>query len=232
MFPVESAWVSFLAVGEGWHNYHHAFPWDYRASELGTPLNLTGFFIELLAKFGIIFDLKEATHNMVKNRVMRTGDKSHHKYGTSEGRSAVKTLFNTWKHPLNPSYNSIYLPKPKTLKQNGYALIEDELKKAEKDDTILTRENEWLERLDQQRCDQPCSEGIGKYIIEKTEARKLMGRGYMISDEDNGNNNNEEFSSSNEELSNNNNIRKRKSTKEDLNMDVFLDCNGSIEELR
>ncbi|CAG7833729.1 unnamed protein product, partial [Allacma fusca] len=32
--PVESKLVSILAAGEGWHNYHHAFPRDYKAAEL------------------------------------------------------------------------------------------------------------------------------------------------------------------------------------------------------
>lgn len=58
--------VSFVAMGEGWHNYHHAFPWDYRASEYGTPLNLTGTLIDILAKWGAIWDRKTATANMVR----------------------------------------------------------------------------------------------------------------------------------------------------------------------
>jgi stearoyl-CoA desaturase (delta-9 desaturase) len=57
--------VAFLAAGEGWHNYHHAFPWDYRAAELGSPLNATCAIIDFLAKYGIIYDRREATANMV-----------------------------------------------------------------------------------------------------------------------------------------------------------------------
>ncbi|XP_058130741.1 acyl-CoA Delta-9 desaturase-like [Anopheles ziemanni] len=146
MWPVENMFVSFVAVGEGWHNYHHAFPWDYRASEYGTPLNLTGTLIDLLAKFGAVYDRKTATTNMVKNRVMRTGDKSHHTYGTDEGRKAFTTLWNIWKHPSNPSYNSIHTPKPKILQSDGYALIPDELKQAERDEELLSKENEELMR--------------------------------------------------------------------------------------
>lgn len=33
--PRECDWVSWLSMGEGYHNYHHAFPYDYSASELG-----------------------------------------------------------------------------------------------------------------------------------------------------------------------------------------------------
>lgn len=77
MFPAENWVVSFFSVGEGWHNYHHAFPWDYRASELGSPLNTTGMFLDFLAKWGQVYDRREASHNMIKNRALRTGDDSH-----------------------------------------------------------------------------------------------------------------------------------------------------------
>ncbi|KAJ8978384.1 hypothetical protein NQ317_008025 [Molorchus minor] len=33
--PVENITVSLFAMGEGYHNYHHTFPWDYRAAEIG-----------------------------------------------------------------------------------------------------------------------------------------------------------------------------------------------------
>lgn len=31
----ENRLVSFFTYGEGYHNYHHVFPWDYSASEFG-----------------------------------------------------------------------------------------------------------------------------------------------------------------------------------------------------
>lgn len=52
--PVESPIVSFLALGEGWHNYHHVFPWDYKTGEFGNyKLNVTTGFIDLCAKLGL-----------------------------------------------------------------------------------------------------------------------------------------------------------------------------------
>ena len=52
--PVESPIVSFLALGEGWHNYHHVFPWDYKTGEFGSyNLNVTTAFIDLCAKLGL-----------------------------------------------------------------------------------------------------------------------------------------------------------------------------------
>lgn len=144
ILPVENMFLGFFTIGEGWHNYHHAFPWDYRASELGSALNVTGYLIDIFADFGWIYDRKEASHNMIKNRAMRAGDNSHKVYGTDEGRKAFKTLFNLWAHPLNPTYNSLYSPKPKLINSNGYALIPDELNKNELDEDLLPRENEEL----------------------------------------------------------------------------------------
>lgn len=51
--PVESPIVSFLALGEGWHNYHHVFPWDYKTGEFGSyKLNITTAFIDFCTKIG------------------------------------------------------------------------------------------------------------------------------------------------------------------------------------
>jgi len=63
-----------MAMGEGWHNYHHTFPWDYKASELGAPFNLGAHAIRLFAYLGVAWDLKEASDEMIVSRVKRTGD--------------------------------------------------------------------------------------------------------------------------------------------------------------
>ena len=56
--PVENMSVSVLALGEGFHNYHHTFPQDYSTSEWGTSLNLTTAFIHLMAGLGWAYDLR------------------------------------------------------------------------------------------------------------------------------------------------------------------------------
>ncbi|CAH0714306.1 unnamed protein product, partial [Brenthis ino] len=73
--PVENSIVSLAALGEGWHNYHHVFPWDYRTSELGR-LNISTWFIDTFAKIGWAYDLKAATASMIINRASRSGDGS------------------------------------------------------------------------------------------------------------------------------------------------------------
>jgi stearoyl-CoA desaturase (delta-9 desaturase) len=72
--PVENAFVAVAAVGEGFHNYHHTFPSDYSASELGGKLNLTTMFIDLMAQLGQVEDRKKMSDKVVAARKDRTGD--------------------------------------------------------------------------------------------------------------------------------------------------------------
>ena len=73
--------MSLMTGGEGWHNYHHVFPWDYKAAELGhfylTNINLTTFLIDMFAKIGWAYDLKEPSAELVKRVIMNRGDGSH-----------------------------------------------------------------------------------------------------------------------------------------------------------
>lgn len=68
----ENSFVSLAAVGEGWHNYHHTFPWDYKAAELGnTGYNLTTTLINLWAKMGLAYDLKFPSEELVQKRLSK-----------------------------------------------------------------------------------------------------------------------------------------------------------------
>lgn len=73
--PVQNMLVSIMALGEGFHNYHHVFPQDYRTSEIGDMyLNLTTIFIDFCAFIGQAYDLKSVPEDMVRARMARTGD--------------------------------------------------------------------------------------------------------------------------------------------------------------
>lgn len=86
--------VAYFALGEGFHNYHHIFPWDYRTSETKAYwLNLSTMFIDLFAKLGLAHDLKAASPDMIRARVLRTGDGSH-KYSKMEKEDIEKQLDN------------------------------------------------------------------------------------------------------------------------------------------
>lgn len=70
----ENPYVSFFAQGEGWHNYHHVYPWDYSTSELGYKLNTAKRFIDLMAKLGLAYDLKTANKELVDKKKIARGD--------------------------------------------------------------------------------------------------------------------------------------------------------------
>ncbi|XP_068597662.1 stearoyl-CoA desaturase b [Brachionichthys hirsutus] len=73
----ENPLVAFSAIGEGFHNYHHTFPFDYSTSEFGCRLNLTTAFIDLMCFLGLATDCKRPAKETIAARVQRTGDGSH-----------------------------------------------------------------------------------------------------------------------------------------------------------
>lgn len=75
---MENVAVSIAALGEGWHNYHHVFPWDYKTGELGNySFNLTTGFIDAFARIGWAYDRKFVSPEMIHRRACRSGDGSH-----------------------------------------------------------------------------------------------------------------------------------------------------------
>lgn len=83
--PTENTFVALMTVGEGWHNYHHVFPWDYKAGELGSyGTNWTTAFIDFFASIGWAYDLKSVSKKVIRSRVLRTGDGSHPVYRNTQ----------------------------------------------------------------------------------------------------------------------------------------------------
>ncbi|KAL1453576.1 hypothetical protein WDU94_009907 [Cyamophila willieti] len=80
--PVQNLGVAIFAFGEGWHNYHHVFPWDYKTNELGNySTNWTALFIDMFAWMGWAYDLKTVSPTLISARVKRTGDGTHDVWG-------------------------------------------------------------------------------------------------------------------------------------------------------
>ncbi|KAB0802333.1 hypothetical protein PPYR_04519 [Photinus pyralis] len=73
--PGENIWVSMVANGEGWHNYHHTFPWDYKTSEFFN-VNSTARWIRLFEKMGWAYDLKSASKELIEKVAKNRGDRS------------------------------------------------------------------------------------------------------------------------------------------------------------
>ena len=70
--------MAILAYGEGFHNYHHVFPYDYKTAELGDYMfNPTTAFIDFFARIGWAYSLKTMSTETILKRVARTGDGTH-----------------------------------------------------------------------------------------------------------------------------------------------------------
>ncbi|KAF5282993.1 hypothetical protein FQA39_LY04864 [Lamprigera yunnana] len=78
IMPAENLGVAIVALGEGWHNYHHTFPWDYKTAELWKyNVNLTALWIDIFAKIGWAYDLKTASKQLIQAVALRRGDGCH-----------------------------------------------------------------------------------------------------------------------------------------------------------
>lgn len=68
-----NSWVAVLALGEGWHNLHHAFGWSVRHGitiQKGKVKYLPDFtysFIRLLERMGLASKLKQPTVTDLQN---------------------------------------------------------------------------------------------------------------------------------------------------------------------
>ncbi|KAK7579875.1 hypothetical protein V9T40_000504 [Parthenolecanium corni] len=76
--PGDSLLAWFLSFGdEGWHNYHHVFPWDYKASEYwGYKGGISSTLVDFFARMGWAYDLKTTSADVTIKRRLRTGDLS------------------------------------------------------------------------------------------------------------------------------------------------------------
>ena len=74
--PRENWWVAITGMGEGFHNYHHTFPWDYTIAESGLSYwNPAKWFIDAMFRLGLCSNLKRPSRELVlktMNRVKRT----------------------------------------------------------------------------------------------------------------------------------------------------------------
>jgi len=77
-YPAENPFVAFVSGGEGWHNWHHKYPYDYATSEFGgfAQFNLAKAAIETFCWLGIAWNPKRATAAWTLARARRDRDKA------------------------------------------------------------------------------------------------------------------------------------------------------------
>ena len=75
-WPAENPFVSLAAIGEGWHNWHHKYPYDYAASEFGvsSQFNPTKLFIDTCCALGLASNRKRATNSWARTKQRRDDD--------------------------------------------------------------------------------------------------------------------------------------------------------------
>lgn len=76
----ENLYMNAWTFGEGYHNFHHVFPQDYRGSEFGgvEHWNINTLLIRIFELFGWAYDLKTTSPEMIARRIKRTGDGTHY----------------------------------------------------------------------------------------------------------------------------------------------------------
>lgn len=72
-WPAENSLVSLATLGEGWHNWHHKYPFDYAASEFGIDrqFNPSKLFIDVCCMLGLASDPKRASGAWAKLKYSR-----------------------------------------------------------------------------------------------------------------------------------------------------------------
>eukprot|EP00915_Cephaloidophora_sp_WS-2016_P002726 GHVH01003685.1.p1 GENE.GHVH01003685.1~~GHVH01003685.1.p1 ORF type:complete len:410 (+),score=40.06 GHVH01003685.1:79-1308(+) len=79
IWPCENLLTGVVALGEGWHNYHHRFPNDYRTSDRDFGpwiflFNFTQLFLDTSAKLGLCGDMIIAPPKLVESVKAKSGE--------------------------------------------------------------------------------------------------------------------------------------------------------------
>jgi stearoyl-CoA desaturase (delta-9 desaturase) len=65
-------WLALLLLGENWHNFHHAFPSDYRNGAKWYQFDVHKWIIYLMAKCGLAWDLKRTDKIRIEAKISQT----------------------------------------------------------------------------------------------------------------------------------------------------------------
>mmetsp|Transcript_20099 Transcript_20099/g.30562 ORF Transcript_20099/g.30562 Transcript_20099/m.30562 type:complete len:327 (-) Transcript_20099:318-1298(-) len=90
-YPAENPFVSFFSVGEGWHNWHHKYPFDYAASEFGvmSQFNPSKLLIDMMASVGMVWGRKRGVAAWAVGRARRDRD-------AADGKALKKQAPRPW----------------------------------------------------------------------------------------------------------------------------------------
>jgi stearoyl-CoA desaturase (delta-9 desaturase) len=125
-------WLALFLLGENWHNFHHAFPSDYRNGAKWYQLDVHKWIIYLLSKCGLAWDLKTTAKVRIEAKVKQTMEQGlkHNKETLESTYSKVSNLVATiQKKTVELENLSTTIPKEKFWKSlSWYQAKLDKLK--------------------------------------------------------------------------------------------------------
>ena len=96
--PTENHVINWISMGEGSHNYHHTFPFDYCNSEhiWWKVFNPASLFIEVSMFLGLASEPKKPTANLIRQVIEIKGKPEYfvHVHGRSLWLQIVLALFD------------------------------------------------------------------------------------------------------------------------------------------
>ena len=125
----DSWFVSLFTFGEGYHNFHHTFQWDYRNGVKWFAFDPSKWIIKLLSFVGITYDLKETKEYMIwKNHINSIKDQLNESYNKSTEnckdfyqnkidllQKNIDNIFSSWDE-MEKKYNNLKNTDPINFK--------------------------------------------------------------------------------------------------------------------
>ena len=125
----DSWFVSLFTFGEGYHNYHHTFQWDYRNGVKWFAFDPSKWIIKLLSFIGITYDLKETKEYLIwKNHISSIKDQLNESYNKSTEnckqfyqnkidllQKNIDNIFSSWDE-MEKKYNNLKSTDPVNFK--------------------------------------------------------------------------------------------------------------------
>ena len=125
----DSWFVSLFTFGEGYHNYHHTFQWDYRNGVKWFAFDPSKWIIKLLSFIGVTYDLKETKEYLIwKNHISSIKDQLNESYNKSTEnckhfyqnkidllQKNIDNIFSSWDE-MEKKYNNLKNTDPVNFK--------------------------------------------------------------------------------------------------------------------
>jgi len=90
----DSWWVAYLTFGEGFHNFHHKFQWDYRNGIRWYDFDPSKWTIKFLSYFGLTTSIRKVEEYQILNAKMQ-GLKESMKLSYSQLPESVQKIYQT-----------------------------------------------------------------------------------------------------------------------------------------